>query len=121
MTPPTEHAAINKQAIAIDYLGGSVAWSNLSQSEAFSVDVIAVADESGGFWAYCGQLDGVFGEGETAQEAIDDLLSAMPDLLRAYLDDFDRIPWRSFEERGAEQGEAAEHVRTPVVVSPRCG
>lgn len=67
----------------------------------FPVNSIAVEcrgfvyrDEDGRFCAFATRLPGVYGEGDTADEAFSDLCEAFQYVLETYLEEEKPIPWR---------------------------
>lgn len=61
-------------------------------------------DEDGGFCAYAIRLPGVYGEGETVDEAFADLCEAFQMALELYYEEGKQIPWRDRQVDEARHG-----------------
>lgn len=76
------------------------------------------ADEDGGFCAYATRLPGVYGEGETVEEAFSDLCDAFQMALEIYREEGKQIPWRDRQvdegRHGAELWAVVNVKKTPV-------
>lgn len=59
--------------------------------------ILVCPEEVGGYSAHALRLPGVVGEGETIEEAIEDIRAALQFALRSYFEDDGSIPWTDNE------------------------
>lgn len=88
-----------------------IAASEVLTSRAYVCEVRIVREEEGGFSAYAPQLPGAHSQGETEQEASENIKEAVGSLIRSYLGSNEEIPWVDRSTVGPRQeGEMAKWV-----------
>jgi predicted RNase H-like HicB family nuclease len=81
---------------AIELSGPELVWTDYTREKggAYEVEVRLVAEgQGGGFSAHIPQLPGVVSQGETEEEALENIKEALLGALRCYQDAGNEIPW----------------------------
>jgi predicted RNase H-like HicB family nuclease len=70
-------------------------WESFEHETAFECRVILLPEaEDGGYSAHCVNLPGVISQGETAQEAIENIIEAFRETVLHYREAKATIPWK---------------------------
>lgn len=70
-----------------------VKWAEFQHNESYRCRVVAIPEDCGGFSIFATELPGVASQGETIEEARDNIKDALIEAIRYYMSVGEDIPW----------------------------